>query len=101
MYRKHMLYTTFYAMYVYKYISFTFHFSKRHLMGPGLTEASEVVAFCAPTQCFQSGLPCCSDHTGWFDDMGEQSLFLAQTPPPWVDRRGLAAVNKATTFFWA
>lgn len=27
-YIKHMLYTTLYAMYVYKYIFFTFHFSK-------------------------------------------------------------------------
>lgn len=33
-------------------------------MGVGLTEASEVVAFC-PTQCFQSGLRPFSDHTGW------------------------------------
>lgn len=52
-----MLYTMFYAMYVYKYIFFTFHIFKWHLMGPGLTEASEVAASVLLHNVFSQGCP--------------------------------------------
>lgn len=53
-------------------------------MGTGLTEASEEVAFCPPTHCFQSGLlPAVTTQDGC-GGMAEQSLSLLKCPLPGV-----------------
>lgn len=52
---KKMLYATFYAICVYECIFFDFCFSKQHLMGVGMTEASGRIgaSFCPSRQYFQ------------------------------------------------
>lgn len=77
MYVKHMLYRTFYAMYVYKHTSFSFcdggrsDRSIRKWLPPVLS----------PNVFSQDCLSAVTTQDGC-GDMGEQSLFLAQRTPP-------------------
>lgn len=75
-YIKYMLYRTFYAMYVYKYISLTFRFSDGGRL-PAVFLHDVFSQGCLPAVTTQDGC----------GGMGEQSLFLAEMPPPWGDKR--------------
>lgn len=96
MYIKYMLYRLFYAMYVYKYISY-FSFlwwgqvwQKHQKWLPAVFLRNIFSQGCLPAVTTQDGC----------GGMGEQSLFLAEMPPSWGDRRGLAVFSKTAVFFW-